>query len=268
MRPHGRQSISARRPEAGAVCDRCGFRYAHNQLSWQFDWMGPRIQNKRILVCPSCIDIPQDQLRDIILPPDPVAILNPRPEDYTGADNPIGGLGYDPLVITLGPQAGATIGTLGNGNAAFDGNSNKPGFQSAYVPISANGLNNWVGKNWSAVPGTAVFPSSLRVATQSYVINGAKIVAPSDMSFLRSGVTILHLDGSNDGATWTTVWSGQSAGTVGESITVTQSQFTSLAYYAYHRLNIRGDGTAAVGVAQIVLNAMGPSGAETSGDIG
>lgn len=157
---------------------------------------------------------------------------------------------------------------MGHGDAAFDGNSNKPGFQSAYQGIGAAGLNNWVGKNWSAIPGTAVFPSSLQVATQSYVINSATIVAPSDMSFLRSGATTLHLDGSNDGVTWTNVWSGNSAGTAGETITVTQSQFTSLAYYAYHRLNIQGNGAAAVGVAQLVLNAMGPSGAETSGDIG
>lgn len=40
------------------------------------------LQNLRILVCRTCLDRPQIQLKTIILPPDPLPVLNPRPELY------------------------------------------------------------------------------------------------------------------------------------------------------------------------------------------
>src|SRR5262245_3449285 len=78
-----RAAVSRRWPRAHAVCDRCGGHYNHDELAWQFDWMGPKLQNKRILVCRSCMDLPQEQLRTIIIPQDPVPIQNPRPEIST-----------------------------------------------------------------------------------------------------------------------------------------------------------------------------------------
>jgi hypothetical protein len=38
--------------------------------------------NKRILVCDTCYDEPQEQLRAIVVPADPVPIINPRVEPY------------------------------------------------------------------------------------------------------------------------------------------------------------------------------------------
>jgi hypothetical protein len=47
------------------------------------DWRGPRIQNLRILVCQTCYDQPQmNGQRTIILPPDPIPIMNPRPDPH------------------------------------------------------------------------------------------------------------------------------------------------------------------------------------------
>lgn len=86
MRPHGRARVSARSPRAFAICDRCGFLYNHNQLSWQFDWAGASLINKRILVCETCNDKPQQQLRSIVVPADPVPIQNPRTQDYVQAE--------------------------------------------------------------------------------------------------------------------------------------------------------------------------------------
>jgi hypothetical protein len=56
--------------------------YNHVDLAWQFDWGGASLINKRILVCRSCNDVPQNQLRAIVLPADPVPIMNPRTEPY------------------------------------------------------------------------------------------------------------------------------------------------------------------------------------------
>ena len=45
-----------------------------------------KLQTYNVLVCTGangCWDIPQMQLRTIIIPPDPVPVLNPRPEQYS-----------------------------------------------------------------------------------------------------------------------------------------------------------------------------------------
>lgn len=78
----GRARTSARNPQAHACCDRCGFRYNHVDLRWQFDYAGASLINKRILICRTCEDLPQNQLRAIIIPADPVPILNPRVEAF------------------------------------------------------------------------------------------------------------------------------------------------------------------------------------------
>lgn len=86
MRPHGRASVSSKNPRAFGICDRCGFLYNHDRLQWQFDYAGSGLINKRILVCNPCNDVPQNQLRSIILPADPTPILNPRVENYANAE--------------------------------------------------------------------------------------------------------------------------------------------------------------------------------------
>lgn len=78
----GRARTSARSPQAHAICDRCGFRYNHVNLRWQYDWAGASLINRRILVCNICYDTPQEQLRAIVVPADPVPIINPRVPNY------------------------------------------------------------------------------------------------------------------------------------------------------------------------------------------
>ncbi len=83
----GRAKTSSKNPQAHAICDRCGFRYNHVDLAFQYDWAGATVQNKRLLVCPSCHDNMQSQLRALTLPGDPPPIINPRPETYALAVN-------------------------------------------------------------------------------------------------------------------------------------------------------------------------------------
>jgi len=86
VRATGRASVSSRNPRAFGICDRCGFLYNHDRLQWQFDYAGAGLINKRILVCRPCLDTPQNQLRAIVLPADPVPIQNPRVQDYASAE--------------------------------------------------------------------------------------------------------------------------------------------------------------------------------------
>lgn len=87
----GRTRISSRSPSASGQCDRCGFLYNHNRLRWQMDWAGASLINKRILVCDNCYDKPQQQLRSIVIPADPVPVMNPRVPDYVKAETDLRG---------------------------------------------------------------------------------------------------------------------------------------------------------------------------------
>lgn len=78
----GRARTSPSNPRAHAICDRCGFRFNHHNLRWQFEWRGAALMNVRMLVCKRCFDRPQQQLRAIVIPADPVPIRNPRTEPF------------------------------------------------------------------------------------------------------------------------------------------------------------------------------------------
>lgn len=80
--PTGRARVNSRSPEAQGCCDRCYFNFSLNDLTWQYQWSGVKLQNLRLLVCSECLDVPQPQLKTIIIPPDPIPVLNPRPEQY------------------------------------------------------------------------------------------------------------------------------------------------------------------------------------------
>jgi hypothetical protein len=81
----GRARTSARKPQAHAICDRCGFRYNHVDLRWQHEWRGAVMPNIRVLVCPECYDTPQENVRAISLPADPDPIWNARVQDFDAA---------------------------------------------------------------------------------------------------------------------------------------------------------------------------------------
>lgn len=82
MRPHSRFRVSRTNPRARGQCDRCGFTYQLEELVYQYQWAGTRLQNLQLRVCPRCLDVPQEQLRAIILPADPLPVFDPRPEYY------------------------------------------------------------------------------------------------------------------------------------------------------------------------------------------
>lgn len=79
---NNRAVINPSSPRALAVCDRCGMLYNHKDLNWQTEWRGPQLKNLMILICESCLDDPQEQLRTMIIPADPVPIPIPRQEAY------------------------------------------------------------------------------------------------------------------------------------------------------------------------------------------
>lgn len=81
-RPHSHVSVDNDAPRAAAVCDRCGSWYKHNELKWQYEWFGTALTNTRFLVCYRCLDKPFIQHKVLVLPADPIPILNPRTEPF------------------------------------------------------------------------------------------------------------------------------------------------------------------------------------------
>lgn len=258
MRPHGHLQVSAKFPRAAGVCQRCGSLYNLDRLSFQWDYLqGPRLFNLGLLVCDSCYDFPQESGRTVKLPPDPIPVANARPENYVAADNPVSYLGFNPANNFLPRTAlGQNVGTMNLNaglDAAFNGISNKRAEFCAALSVSNSSYLNTVGKNWAADPSgvTATMPST--VANQTHVVSNFTLYAPNDRAFLNSatGITGYRLSGSSNGTTLTTLHSGTTAGTVGETITATSTATTA---YQYHYISIQGDGVSAVAIAQAVLN--------------
>jgi hypothetical protein len=83
----GRAKTSPRNPRAHAICDRCGFRYNRIDLSFQMDYRGSTLQSLNILVCRPCTDVPNQQRRSIVVPADPMPVINPRVQDFGVADS-------------------------------------------------------------------------------------------------------------------------------------------------------------------------------------
>jgi len=120
MRPHGNHaSVSTTNPEALAVCDRCGRWWNRGKLAWQTGWAGQHLYNFQLLVCPLCYDTPNEQLRTIILPPDPPPIINARVPDFeyeeyiplaanTGGNTATPPWGYGPELL-LCDQSGEVL---------------------------------------------------------------------------------------------------------------------------------------------------------------
>ncbi len=246
----GRARVDATSPRAHAICDRCGFRFNHVQLRWQHDWRGPRMQNLRVLVCQSCYDAPQQSgQRTILLPPDPVPIMNARTENYVADSNPLSGIGGNPNAARW--QFGAMIGTMTEGGgpqAAFDGNANKPSWMSAVKSVSNSSYNNYVGVNWSEAPASLT-PSSLNSPAITHTVSAFTITAPNDSTFGSTGYLVQGSPVSGGYAAWTTLSSGNPAGTIGEEITGTCVG----GRYQFHRVAFYGNSGGAIAVAQVAF---------------
>ena len=79
-RRHGHARVDSNDLDPFAICDRCGMLYNLSSLSFQKQYAGSQLITYRILVCQPCLDVPQEQLRTITLPADPVALRDTRPD--------------------------------------------------------------------------------------------------------------------------------------------------------------------------------------------
>ncbi len=82
-RPHPKNAdVNPDYPRAWATDDRSWFVTNLHKLRWQMEWSGAQLINTRFLVGADNYDTPQEQLRTLILPPDPPPLFNARVEPY------------------------------------------------------------------------------------------------------------------------------------------------------------------------------------------
>jgi hypothetical protein len=185
----GRARTNPNSPRAHAICDRCGFRLNFEDLTWQFDWRGPALQNLRILVCNRCRDVPDEQLRAIVLPSDPMPIKNARVEPFaadeganfpspTGSVNAIGVPTYTyGNTIRSGPNT-ITYQPIGNPTGET---------QNAQMPLVA-------GLAWSVtVPVLSLIANNTTTVTATCskahgLSTGAQVSVESVTNKLASGI--------------------------------------------------------------------------------
>lgn len=112
---HGKSRVSWRSPAAFGACDYCGTLYNLVDLKFQYEWYGTNLTNTGFKACRRCLSKPQDQLRPIILPPDPIPVDQPRPPYYAQV---IGLEGFTQYVLWPGgfPLAEPVYLTDGNGH--------------------------------------------------------------------------------------------------------------------------------------------------------
>lgn len=133
--PRGHARLDPRSPRAFGICDQCGFLYNHADLRWEVQFYGNQIQKTGFLVCPTCWDVPNPQLKPKVLPADPVPILNPR------KDTPDSNVSQPVLTVATLPNAV----TVGDGAYRFVNDSSVP-----YEVINLNEIV--VGGGTNTVP--------------------------------------------------------------------------------------------------------------------
>jgi hypothetical protein len=188
-------------------------------LRWQYDWAGASLVNKRILVCNTCYDEPQQQLRAIIIPADPMPIVNPRVEPYAWDEidrrqvsgnntvNPQTGIPVqqgDTRVTTIdGDIPDRTRVTQQTGEAPY-GTNQKPGTDPNAVTYRdiVNVSNNGIGIIRVTVSVTSGFITGQRVIINDVVgvdaANGKwtiTVINPSQFDLQNSSFSGAYVSG-------------------------------------------------------------------------
>lgn len=133
----------------------------------------------------------------------------------------------------ISQSAGSVVGDMVNGGglaAAFDGNENQDNAATANNE-SDLGVTGSCGKNW----GSGV----KRIVTKFVIISSSNLGFGNT-----SGTANITLGGSNDGSSWTTLFStsfAEAAGITTKTYT-TSDGIDASTYYQYHRVTIQHDG--------------------------
>jgi hypothetical protein len=184
----GKAVTDSSHPRAFGVCDRCGQWTNNHKLRWQFQWNATKLYNQRLLVCRDCYDDPQQQLRTLILPPDPSPLANIRPEFFKKDEsNPTQNLLAQ--IVTAQVSITTFFVDLYNGNPAQGGSSILSSLTGSATRIDAASRMTTVGsvaRNTSAISitttaqasGNAVYVAIFNASTAGTLLMSAQLLPP------------------------------------------------------------------------------------------
>ena len=102
-----RAPTNSKSPQPVGICRRCGFKYYLSQLVTQYEWRGPNLGATLTRVCiRTCLDVPNEQLRTIIIGPDPVPPFDASPTFYSQQN---ASPGFDPGLAPLTDDDGTRL---------------------------------------------------------------------------------------------------------------------------------------------------------------
>lgn len=191
----GRAVTSPTSPRAFGVCDRCGIWYNRDRLSNQMQWRGAQLGPTYLFVCPPCYDRPNENLRAIVLAPDPIPVYMPRTEPFlydetTGQTQLIGQpVGLEQAAIM--PLYGTThygvdiqpLSVISNGTQTVSVSCSAPHGLSTDDQIAAEGLSD--------VSACGFFSVSVTSATALAYVCYSDIAAGSLLTSVSKIVTAL-----------------------------------------------------------------------------
>jgi len=106
--------------------------------------------------------------------------------------------------------------------------------------------NNYIGINWTGRTQSLTAPSSLLPPVITHTVTSFSMTAPNDSTFGSSAFVIQGSPVNAGWGSWTTIYSGTTAGTVGETVT---GQCAG-GRYGFHRAALWGNG-GQIAVAQV-----------------
>jgi hypothetical protein len=184
----GRARVSSSNPTAQAVCDRCGIWYSRRDLSNQVEWRGSALLPLYIYVCRTCYDVPNENVRAIIIPADPVPVTQPRTEPFTADETDYRVTAapslIDPVTGIPVPQ-GDTLLTLNGNNRTTQPLGPPAGIAQAAIPPQYKSIHygptlsvlSVISDGFYTVTVTCSSPHGLannsQVSVQGLTFNGA-----------------------------------------------------------------------------------------------
>lgn len=196
----GRARTQPKSPQAHAICDRCNFRYNFVDLRVQYEWRGATLGPiGNILVCDTCYDTPQEQLRATVLPADPVPIIDARPELYVQDSQTLIGVG---VTTTSYPQGIPIISQSVLGGTSSSGPATVPPVTGPTSQPNARGHLNPSSQGLdplAQMPLVKATQWAQRISVTSIVANGTPTVTVncSAVHNLNSGAQVAIWGTSN-----------------------------------------------------------------------
>ncbi len=211
----GRASANSSSPSAYAVCDRCSIWTFRRSLQNQMAWRGSALLPTYMFVCNACYDLPNENLRAIVLPADPVPINQPRTEPFlydstedqtTPYGVPVGLVDYAISSMAVNPATGQyqaygvavpVLSLTANGTTTIAATCSAAHGLSTDDQVSVSGLSNALAAGFFSltVTGATTFTyATANAVPAGSLLTGTSRIVTVLVGLPRGSTTITQVD--------------------------------------------------------------------------